>query len=61
MVGEKGFRAMAFELKAAMSPEPLRFEIVSDEYGGGTRLEKSEWVPPDQHKRPRRKPEDVLQ
>ena len=59
--GESGTRSMEFELKAAMSPEPLRFEIVSDEYGGDTRLEKSEWAPPDQHKRPRRRPEDVCQ
>jgi len=59
--GGKGLRSMEFELKAAMSPEPLRFEITSDEFGGGTRLEKSEWSPPDQYKRPKRRPADVLQ
>ncbi len=59
--GESGTRSMGFELKAAMSPEALRFRIESDELGGDVRIEKCKWSPAEQQRRPRRRPEDVLQ
>ena len=58
--GESGTRSMEFELKAAMSPEALRFRIRSDELGGDVRIEKCEWSPAMQQRPPRRRPEDVL-
>ncbi len=58
--GESGTRSMEFELKAAMSPDALRFRIESDDFGGDVRIEKCEWSPAMQQRPPRRRPEDVL-